>query len=483
MTQVLDQALAAYRTDGDIKSLGRALKASGFQTIISAAAFEASWEAPPVKVLGRHRGQEVFFLPAFGGLEAARGFLAKSRERITEKGELRAASIGGARLLAQAEVRGLGLWLEPGDLNSSGSQFLSASEVASLLEPGIEADDGPEPMCDLDFSKPRTLEQLCQIFFDESPAELGIRLGRLEEGGVVEARASLADPGQRAYEPLAAFYLGLFGQGGRSREFRDWFRILMKAAYFERGSLALELMALGKDNRELKRSLEFSESFKQKVKREYQKLKAKSEESAKEAAANLESAKGELEREREARRREGAVIARLYREIVALENDLMAAEEWPYPLSLEEAMEAAERLYSSKLAIMPGRARVEVSEPALARDPRLISEAVRALRLLAVDLHPMRFKYGNLDPEAFGRRTGLKLVIPAGRAAATGTNCARKVNWRGRDIVCDSYLQNTREDFRLLLHFKDLNDDKRFLVSHVTAFAMSGFLKLVPGGE
>ena len=99
---------------------------------------------------------------------------------------------------------------------------------------------------------------------------------------------------------------------------------------------------------------------------------------------------------------------------------------------------------------------MEISPSALERDPRLVSEAVKSLRILAVELHPMRFKFGNLDPAAFNKRSGLRLVIPVGREAASGTACARKVQWRGQDIVCDNYLQSTRDDFRLLVHFKAL---------------------------
>ena len=484
MTQVLDQALKAFRADGDLKPLSRALKEATLRTIVFAEEVDGSWEAPAAKVLGRYRGREVSFLAAFGQQEAARDFMREGRGRIPKEGDLAAAVISGERLLAQAEARGLGVWIEPGAAGSEGSQFLSAAEVSGLAEPVPQIDkSSPADIRDLDFARSRTLGELCKIFYDESPAELGIRLGRLVEGGVVEARASPFEPDERVFEPLAAFYLGFAGPGRRAKEFRDWLKGLMAAAYFERGNLARELMALDRDNRELKKSLDFSESFKQKVKREYQKLKARLEDGAREALAEIEALKGELERERELRLKEGSATARLYQEIVELENDLMAVEEWPYPLTLGEAMAAAEKLYSSKLVILPGPDRVEVSEPALERDPRLLFEAVRTLRLLAVDLHPMRFKYGNLDPAAFGKRTGLRLVIPVGRAAASGTSCARKVHWRGRDIVCDSYIQNTRDDFRLLIHFKDLVEEKRFLVSHLTAFAMSGFLRMVPGSD
>ena len=484
MTQVLDQALSAFRADGDLKSLSRALNEAAFQTIVTTSADDGNWEAPPVKILGRHRGREVSFLAAFGGQEAAAAFLAEARGRIPEAGELLVASVSGGRLLAEAEVRGLGVWIEPQATSGEGSLFLAAPEIGKLLEPAA-ADEKPTlvAMADLDLSRSRTLDEICRIFHDESPAELGVRLGRLVEGGVVEAHASPFDPDERLFEPLAVFYLGFLGQGGRCQEFRGWFKNLMAAAYFERGNLAQELMALEKERRELKKSLDFSESFKQKVKREYQKLKARLEDALGAAAAELDEVKLELEKERELRRKEGSAIARLYQEIVELENDLLAVEEWPYPLSLSEVMTAAERLYSSKLIILPGPDRVEVSEPSLERDPRLLYEAVRTLRHLAVDLHPMRFKYGNLDPAAFDKRTGLRLVIPVGRAAASGTACARKVHWRGQDIVCDSYLQNTRDDFRLLVHFKTLADERKFLVSHLTAFAMAGFLKLVPGRD
>ena len=483
MSRESDQLLSALAGD-DLRALSRALKGATVSTVASAGEDEDSWEPSPMKILGRHRGREVAFLAAFGAPEAAERFIGEARERMPGEGDPAAATISGGSLLARAGAMGLGLWVEPPPSGGAGGRFFNAAEVGRLLDPEPVTDlGGRVAVGDFDFTRSRTLSELCDIFFDESPAELGIRLGRLVEAGTVEAHPSPFDPDTRLYEPLAAFYLGFHGTGERSREFRAWFKTLMTAAYLERGNLAQELMALAKETRELKRSLEFSESFKQKVKREYQKLKAKLEASERRAAAELTAALRELEDERAARIKEGAATGRLYQEIVALENDLLAVEQWPYPSSLGEVMEAAERLYASKLIFLPGPGRVEVSEKALERDPKLLAEAVRTLRLLAVDLHPMRFKYGNLDPASFNQRTGLRLVVPIGRAAASGTACARKVRWRGADVVCDNYVQNTRDDFRLLVHFKALEEERRFLVSHLTAFGLSGMFRLVPGQD
>jgi hypothetical protein len=483
MSQKLDKVLSALAAGGDLLAHSRALKGAAVWTIVPAGEDEISWEPSPIKIRGRHQGREIVFLAAFGSSDAARRFMGEARERLILSGDPAAASANGAFLVEKAESSGLGLWLEPSPAEGGG-RFLAAAEVVRLLEPEPAASSASRAAIgDLDLTRSRTLEELCEIYFDESPAELGIRLGRLVECGTVEAHPSPFEPEVRLYEPLAAFYLGFLGQGARCREFRGWFKTLMTAAYLERGNLARELMALAKEGRELRKSLEFSESFKQKVKREYLKLKARLQEAQSASAAELAAMSEALEAERAARRKEGAAMSRLYQEIVELENDLLAVEQWPYPMSLGEVMEAAERLYSSKLVILPGPARVEVSQPALERDPRLISEAVRTLRLLAVDLHPMRFKFGNLDPVSFNKRTGLRLVIPVGREAASGTACARKVQWRGRDVVCDSYIQNTRDDFRLLVHFKALEEERKFLVSHLTAFALSGLFKLVPGHD
>ena len=62
-------------------------------------------------------------------------------------------------------------------------------------------------------------------------------------------------------------------------------------------------------------------------------------------------------------------MERTYPEIVRLESDLMAAEKWPYPTNLNQALEAGAGLYSSKLVVAPGKNKVEVSDPGLERDP------------------------------------------------------------------------------------------------------------------
>ena len=327
---------------GGAAAEARALKAAPFRTIVLAGDEERSWEPPPVKVHGRRQGREVSFLAAFGSKESAEAFLSAARERIPVQGELAVVEAKGGALLARAAAGGACLWMDPGFADGEGGRFLTAAECARMLD--------PEPsgsalewtaIADLDLARSRTMEELCAIFCDESPAELGIRLGRLVEGGTVEAAPSPFDPQKRLYEPLAAFYLGFTGQSERSREFRGWFKNLMAAAFFERGNLAQELNAQAKEIRDLKKSLEFSESFKQKVKREYIKLKARLEEAERRAAGDLAAALGDLEAERAARRKDGAALSRLYQEIVELENDLLASEQWPYPMSLGEALEAA----------------------------------------------------------------------------------------------------------------------------------------------
>ncbi|MDR1658029.1 MAG: hypothetical protein LBT47_10845 [Deltaproteobacteria bacterium] len=485
MNQDLEQALKALRTDGDLRSFAAAIKNLTLIGLALGPETGPFQDLTLAKVQGHHRGREVVFLAVFGAGPAAEVFIEKQRAQIPVEGEVRVLSVPAVKLLSYATTKGLGVWFEPDPEGGEGGRFLTSTETARLLE---NAGPSPGPMVrvpirDLDLSRSRTLKELCELFFDENPAELGIRLGRLVATGVVEGSASPSEPDEILYEPLAAFYLGFGGSSERAREFREWFKTLITTAFFEQDNLAGEIMALSKENRELKKNLDFSENFKQKVKREYQKLKTRFEEAQLAAAGAAQINQNELEKERDLRQKEGRTLSRLHREIVRLESDLLASEEWPYPLSLAEISLAAEKLYSSKLIIVNGPNRVELSDAAMDRNRQLVAEAVGMFRALALHLHPMRFKYGSYDPERFTRITGLNLTVPVGRDYASSTVCTRRVEWRGQYVVCNNYIQCKSDDYRLLLHFQTLDEERKFLVSHLTVFAVSGLFKLVPGQD
>ncbi|MDR0571848.1 MAG: hypothetical protein LBG48_03290, partial [Rickettsiales bacterium] len=155
------------------------------------------------------------------------------------------------------------------------------------------------------------------------------------------------------------------------------------------------------------------------------------------------------------------------------------SEEWSYPTSLNEVLSAAEKLYSSKLVVAPGKNRIEVSDLGMERHQGLTSEAVKMVKSLALTLYPMIFNFGGLNRSRFKEYTGLELNMPNNNEIATSTMCTRRVEWQGKSYICNNYIQTAKDNCRLLIHFKLLEDEQKILISHLTAFAFSGLFKLV----
>jgi hypothetical protein len=501
MSHELEKALENLARDGDMGPFGLILGESSVHVLTSSASGagdDAGEAVSPARAQVEQGGHGISVVPVFGTRLGAMAFLRSPGARLLGDGQFAVKEMKGRNVLFSVAARGLFLWLDPrpaGKEKLDGGRLFSPPETLALIGSATsgQASLAAQPVAgpktvpaiqDLDLSRSRTLDELGDIFHDEIPSELGLRLSRLVERGVIAECPSPFDKNVRLYEPLAAFYLGFGSDSARGREFRDWFKRLMAVAYLERGNLAREILALASENRDLKKELEFSESFKQKVKREYQKLKARMEDEQRTSLEAMDSVLSELENEKCLRRKDGTTIEGLFGKVAQLENDIRASEAWPYPRSLGEVLSAAEKLYSSKLAVAPGDHRVEVSDPAMERHQGLTAEAVRMVKALALDLYPMKFNFGNLNRDRFREYTGLELTMPDnGNAAASSTMCTRRVEWRGRSFVCNNYLQGTKDNCRLLIHFKLLDDERKILVSHFTVFAISGLFKLVPGHD
>jgi hypothetical protein len=495
MEKELEKALDNFARNGELGVLGKLLGEQflfAFGPKNTAEDGMESEVALAAKAQIFLNSQKIAAIPVFSSLNEAETFFESPSLKLLGKGPFKITKAKGQSLLFSAAARGLSFWLNPKPDERekiAGGRLFSPSETLSLIgsltsAPSIlvtsEKNSSKAPAVqDLDLSRSRTLAELCDIYHDESPSEISIRLSRLVEKGIVDSGASPFNREERLYEPLAAFYLGFESRSARGREFREWFKRLITTAYFERGDLTKEFLNLVNENRELKKELNFSESFKQKVKREYQKLKTKMEEEKAESAEAMNEVLQELATERTNRSKDWITIESLYQKVAFLENDIIASEEWPYPTTLEEVLHAAVKLYSSKLVVAPGKNLVEVSDLGMEKHQGLIAEAIKLVKALALTLYPMKFNFGNLNPTQFKQNTGLDLTIPNNKDISTSTMCTRRVDWRGKSFVCNNYLQGTKDNCRLLIHFKLLDDERKILVSHLTAFAISGLFKLV----
>ncbi|MDR3205230.1 MAG: hypothetical protein LBV23_10925 [Deltaproteobacteria bacterium] len=345
--------------------------------------------------------------------------------------------------------------------------------LSAKVEPfkGPKSFNSQTPFELIDFTHPVTLKNLCALFGEVSPAEIGLSLGALTASGAVE-KSDLKDSLDCFYEPLAIVYLGLNLKTKRGEEFRRWFKDFFREVFFKPETSGAELLKLRAERDRFLDKARYSESFNAKIKREYQKIKEK-----------LKESQLELENQTISAKKESSKLEKLYQEIVRLENDLRRVTKWPYPVTIEQALEAGEELYSSKLAFVSSPNRVEVPEPTLASNSRLTAEAVKMIKALALVYHPMKFKYGGTDPIRFKNETGLDLNLSTSLRDMGATLCARIVRYRGQNLSCYDYLQTTIDNYRLLVHFGTLKEEKKILISHFTVFALAGLYRLVPGPE
>jgi hypothetical protein len=344
----------------------------------------------------------------------------------------------------------------------------SPEEILGLLSPGgREAGERRArdirpggPAARWDFSRPRSLAELAGLFEEPDPARLEAALERLTKIGAVAPPA--ASRGERLYEPLAAFYLGFEHGGRRGAEFRAWFGAAMRRFFFERADLLKEALALAEENKAMKKELALSESFKEKIKREYQKLKKLSAEREEEALSRCEGLAASLKACREARARDGLRITSLYQEVVRLENDVQSAEEWHYPLTLPQTLRAASRLYRSRLILPAGRKPEEISSMRPTDHGPSIAEAVRMIKALALTLHPMKYKYGNFRRERFEEETGMEMIKRPGRAGS------------------EHCLSSSPEGFSLRIYFAFLEEERKIQILGLSGEVKAGGLRLVP---
>jgi hypothetical protein len=492
MEKELEKALEDLARSGELDTFGRILTTINVYTFVPKRPKRDNEDfVLPAKAEVCDGGQKLSAVPIFGSRNEAETFLSHPSGQLLGNGPFEIKEVRAQGLLFSVAARGVSLWVNPKpskNATMAGGRLFSPSETLKLIgtvtsetatASQIKAIPSVPDIQELDLSKSRTLPELCDIFHDEKPSEVAMRLSRLLERGIVTSGASPFEKEVKLYEPLAAFYLGFESPSTRGKEFRDWFKRLITTSYFERGNATKELLSLVNENRELRKELDFSESFKQKVKREYQKLKAKLEEEKSASSEAINLILLDLEAERNKRSKDGVTIERLYQKIARLENDIRASEEWPYPTSLEEVLEAAEQLYSSKLIVAPGKNRVEVSDIGMEKHQGLTAEAIRMVKALALTLYPMMYNYGNLNLVRFKEDTGLDLNMPKNKNTASSTMCTRRIEWRGQSVVCNNYLQGSKANCRLLIHFNLLQDERKIIISHLTAFAISGLFKLV----
>ncbi|MDR2301462.1 MAG: PspA/IM30 family protein [Deltaproteobacteria bacterium] len=490
MNDELEKALENLARNGDLYSFGQLITSLNIHAFILKRPINGHAESVlPAKAqvcLNDHNLPVVF---AFGSKGEAEYFLKVAGTKLFGTLACETKEYNGQKLLLSVAAMGLSLWVNPKQTKNEthGGRLFSPSETVALI--GLVSPDNTTvtqitlsqtvpDIQELDLSKSKTLVELCDIFYDEDPSEIAIRLSRLVEKGIVNFVSSPFDKEIKLYEPLASFYLGFGSYSPRGREFRDWFKRLITICYIERGDATNGIHSLLAENSKLKKELDFSESFKQKVKREYQKLKSKLEQEKIVHSEAMDSVLLTLEAERNQRAKDGFIIENLYKKVARLENDIRASEEWPYPTGLDEVLTAVEKLYSSKLVIAPGKHRVEVTDPTMEKHQGLVTQAVTMFKALALSLYPMKFNFGGLNLNRFKEDTGLELYIATGKDNPSSTICTRRVAWQGQHYVCNNYIQAAKDNCRLLIHFKFLDDERKILISHLTAFAISGLFKL-----
>jgi hypothetical protein len=492
MKKETQKTLENLAGNGDLVAFGRLLAEQNIYAFVPKRPEEKTEEfvlAAKAQVLVS--SQKISAVIIYSSEDEAKAFLKGTWAKLLGPEPMEVAEFKGQSLLFSVAARGLSLWFNPKlaetDSLADGRLF-SPAETLNLigsitLPPSInpiieEVQLLPPAIQDLDLTKSRTQAEILDIFHDEKPAEICRRLTRLVDRGIIGTEPSPFDKEIKLYEPLAVFYLGFESYTARGREFRGWFKRLITTAYFERTGSAKEIMALLNENREIKKELQFSESFKQKVKREYQKLRAKLEEEKIASSEAMNLVLLELQNERIKKLNDDATIERLYRKVALLENDIRALEEWPYPTTLEDVLNAAEKLYSSKLIIAPGKNRIEVSDQGMERLPGLVAEAIKMIKSLTGCLYPMRYNYGDFNLIKFKTDTGLEIIMPHNSELASSTLCTRRVDWQGQSYVCNNYLQSSKDNCRLLIHFTFLEEERKILISHITTFAISGLFKI-----